>query len=201
MRFFWKGVMIMAIVTGVAGKSSAGDGWKKQPGTYAVFDTTLGSVVCRLFPDKAPETVANFTGLAEGKKEFTDPKTRAKTKKPFYDGLVFHRVIPGFMIQGGDPLGTGSGGPGYEFEDEFAPGLGFTKPGLLAMANRGPGTNGSQFFITVAATEWLTGKHTIFGEVIEGMDVVLKIANTPRDGGDRPKTPVVVNSLKIETVK
>jgi peptidyl-prolyl cis-trans isomerase A (cyclophilin A) len=201
MRSFWKGVVIsMAIVTGMSGVSSA-ENWKSKPGTYAVFDTTLGTVVCRLFPDKSPKTVDNFVGLAEGTKPFKDPKTGAQVKRPYYDGLIFHRVIPNFMIQGGCPLGTGTGGPGYEFEDEFVPGLGFNKPGLLAMANRGPATNGSQFFITTAATDWLTGRHTIFGEVVEGYDVVEKISKTPRDGGDRPNTPVVLNKLKIERVK
>jgi peptidyl-prolyl cis-trans isomerase A (cyclophilin A) len=199
MRFFWKGVLIMAIVSSMAGASSA-QNWQDQPGVYAVFDTTLGKVVCRLFPDKAPKTVENFTGLAEGTKEFKDPKTGAKTKRPYYDGLIFHRVIPNFMIQGGCPLGTGSGGPGYEFDDEFAPGLGFSKPGLLAMANRGPGTNGSQFFITVAPTDWLNNRHTIFGEVVEGMDVVQKIATT-KSVSDRPVTPVVINKLTIERKK
>ena len=168
-------------------------------GTLAVFETTMGRMVVRLFPDKAPKTVDNFVGLAEGTKEFTDPRTGQKVKRPFYDGLIFHRVIPGFMIQGGCPLGTGTGGPGYQFEDEVGTGLTFQKPGVLAMANPGvPDSNGSQFFITVAPTTWLQDKHTIFGEVVEGYDVVVRIANTPRGAQDRPNTPVVINKLSIE---
>src|ERR687896_2760041 len=128
--------------------------------TFANFKTSEGDFKVRLFDDKAPKTVANFVGLAEGSKEFTDPKTRQKTARPFYDGLIFHRVIDGFMIQGGDPLGTGTGGPGYEFADEFDPGLRFDRPYLLAMANAGPGTNGSQFFITVSAQPHLNDRHT-----------------------------------------
>jgi peptidyl-prolyl cis-trans isomerase A (cyclophilin A) len=190
----------MAMIASMGGGALAGDGWRKQPGTYAVFDTTMGTMVCRLFPDKAPVTVENFIGLAEGTKEFTDPKTGAAAKRPFYDGLVFHRVIPNFMIQGGCPLGRGTGGPGYRFEDEFAPGLTFDKPGMLAMANSGPATNGSQFFITVAPTPWLLNHHTIFGEIVDGLDISTKIANTARDGQDRPKTPVVVNKLTIERI-
>jgi peptidyl-prolyl cis-trans isomerase A (cyclophilin A) len=172
-----------------------------KPGHYAVFDTTLGEITCELFPDKAPVTVQNFVGLANGTKEFVDSKTRARTKRAYYDGLVFHRVIPKFMIQGGCPLGTGTGGPGYNFQDEFSKDLSFDKPGRLAMANAGPGTNGSQFFITVAPTDWLDNHHTIFGQVAKGMDVVDKIVNTPKGANDRPKTPVVMNSVKIVEVK
>jgi peptidyl-prolyl cis-trans isomerase A (cyclophilin A) len=172
-----------------------------KPGQYAIFDTTLGEITVELFPDKAPVTVQNFVGLANGTKEFVDPKTRERSKRPYYDGLGFHRVIPKFMIQGGCPLGTGTGGPGYNFQDEFSKDLSFNKPGLLAMANAGPGTNGSQFFITVAPTEWLDNKHTIFGQVVKGMDVVDKIVNTPKGANDRPKTPVVMNSVKIVDVK
>lgn len=202
MKFPWKGgLIIMAMIASMGGGAAAADGWRKQAGTYALFDTTMGMVVCRLFPDEAPNTVDNFVGLAEGTKEFTDPKTGAKTKRAFYDGLIFHRIIPNFMIQGGCPLGRGTGGPGYQFEDEFAPGLTFQKPGMLAMANSGPATNGSQFFITVAPTPWLQDRHTIFGEVVEGWDVVVKIANAPRDGQDRPKTPITIKKLSIERVK
>jgi peptidyl-prolyl cis-trans isomerase A (cyclophilin A) len=168
-----------------------------KPGTYAVFETSLGKITCRLFKDQAPKTVENFVGLASGTKEFSDPKTRQRAKRAFYDGLVFHRVIPDFMIQGGCPLGTGTGGPGYQFEDEFVKELAFDKPGKLAMANSGPNTNGSQFFITVGATTWLNNHHTIFGEVVEGYDVVEKISTTPRDRGDRPKTSVSLNSVRI----
>ena len=172
-----------------------------KPGVYAVFETTLGEITCRLFPEKTPKTFENFTGLAKGTKEFVDPKTRQKTKRAFYDGLTFHRVIPKFMIQGGCPLGTGTGDAGYKFQDEFSKDLKFDKPGKLAMANAGPNTNGSQFFITVAPTDWLNNHHTIFGEVVKGYDVVEKIANLPRDRSDRPSTPVVMNAVKIVEVK
>jgi peptidyl-prolyl cis-trans isomerase A (cyclophilin A) len=172
-----------------------------KPGYYAVFDTTLGEITCELFPDKAPVTVQNFVGLANGSKEFVDSQTRERTKRPFYNGLVFHRVIPKFMIQGGCPLGSGTGGPGYKFQDEFSAELSFDRPGRLAMANAGPGTNGSQFFITVAPTDWLDNHHTIFGQVVKGQDVVDKIVNTPRGANDRPKTPVVMNTVKIVEVK
>src|SRR5205823_7789884 len=134
-----------------------------------------GNFTVRLFEEEAPNTVANFAGLAEGTKEWTDPKGAGKVKKPYYDGLIFHRVIDGFMIQGGDPLGTGTGGPGFKFADEFSPKLRHSKPGLLSMANSGPNTNGGQFFITLAATPWLDNRHSIFGEVVDGMDVVQKI--------------------------
>jgi len=171
----------------------------RTPGTYAVFETSEGNIVCRLFEKDAPKTVANFTELAEGKREWTHPSTRKKSKDPLYHGTIFHRVIPDFMIQGGDPQGTGMGGPGYQFEDETkgSPHR-FDKAGKLAMANAGPNTNGSQFFITVGNTEWLTGKHTIFGEVVEGYDVVEKISKAPRNRQDRPNQEVVVKSVKIE---
>ncbi|HEY3448315.1 MAG TPA: peptidylprolyl isomerase [Myxococcales bacterium] len=142
---------------------------------YATFKTSMGDIVIKLFPKDAPKTVANFVGLATGEKEWTDPRTQAKSTAPLYDGSIFHRVIPDFMIQGGDPLGKGTGGPGYQFEDEFQSGKSFSKPGLLAMANAGPNTNGSQFFITEVATTWLNNKHTIFGEVVKGFDLVPKI--------------------------
>lgn len=173
----------------------------RQPGTYAVFDTTEGKIVCRLFEKDAPKTVANFVELAEGKREWTHPVTRKKSKDHLYDGTIFHRVIPDFMIQGGDPAGTGMGGPGYQFEDETrgSPHK-FDRPGKLAMANAGPNTNGSQFFITVGDTSWLTGKHTIFGEVVEGQDVVDKITRVPRNRQDRPAKDVVLNSVTIERV-
>jgi len=173
----------------------------RQPGTYATFTTTEGTIVCRLFEKEAPKTVLNFVELAEGKRDWTHPVSRKKSKDRLYDGTIFHRVIPNFMIQGGDPAGNGMGGPGYQFEDETkgSPHK-FDKAGKLAMANAGPNTNGSQFFITVAATDWLTDHHTIFGEVVKGYDIVEKIAGVARDRSDRPNTPVVMNSVKIVEV-
>jgi peptidyl-prolyl cis-trans isomerase A (cyclophilin A) len=164
----------------------------------ATLATTQGTVTVRLFPDHAPKTVRNFVELAEGGREWTNPTTRAKTKDKLYNGTIFHRVITGFMIQGGDPLGTGTGGPGYKFADEIHPDLRFDRPYLLAMANAGPGTNGSQFFITVAPTPWLSGKHTIFGEVISGIDVIDAIIRVPTAPGDRPVTDVVLQSVTIQ---
>jgi peptidyl-prolyl cis-trans isomerase A (cyclophilin A) len=164
----------------------------------ATLTTTQGTVTVRLFPDHAPKTVRNFVELAEGGREWTNPTTRATSKDKLYDGTIFHRVITGFMIQGGDPLGTGTGGPGYRFADEIHPDLGFDKPYLLAMANSGPGTNGSQFFITTVPTPWLTGKHTIFGEVISGADVVEKISRVQTVPGDRPVQDVVLESVTIQ---
>ncbi|HUY82702.1 MAG TPA: peptidylprolyl isomerase [Acidobacteriaceae bacterium] len=173
----------------------------RQPGTYAVFNTSEGQIVVRLFEKDAPITVANFVELAEGKREWVHPVTREKSTNKLYDGTIFHRVIPNFMIQGGDPAGSGMGGPGYKFEDETksSPHK-LNAPGKLAMANAGPNTNGSQFFITVAATDWLTGRHTIFGEVVEGQAVAEKISLVPRNGQDKPHTPVVIESLAIERV-
>lgn len=170
---------------------------KKGKPMFALFETNKGNFKVKLFNDKSPKTVANFVGLADGTKAWTDPKTGKEVKKPFYDGLIFHRVIPNFMIQGGCPLGNGTGGPGYKFEDEFSD-LKFDKPGLLAMANAGPNTNGSQFFVTVAATPWLNNRHTIFGEVVEGMDVVDQIATVKTGPMDKPVEPVVINHIKIE---
>ena len=164
----------------------------------ARFTTSEGPFTVQLFEAEAPNTVSNFVGLAEGTKEWTDPRSGQKVKRPFYNGLIFHRVISGFMIQGGDPLGTGTGGPGYKFGDEFHPKLRHTKAGLLSMANAGPGTNGSQFFITLAPTSWLDNKHTIFGEVVEGMDVIQKIGSTPTSKpADRPLKPITIESLDI----
>jgi peptidyl-prolyl cis-trans isomerase A (cyclophilin A) len=169
-----------------------------MPHVHARFVTTEGTFTARLMPDHAPQTVANFVGLASGAKEWTDPKTRGKRRDPFYDGTVFHRVIDGFMIQGGDPLGTGTGGPGFEFADETPDdGPAFDRPGLLAMANAGPNTNGSQFFVTVTRTPHLTGKHTIFGEVIEGYDVVESISKVGTDRRDRPKKDVILERIEI----
>ena len=171
------------------------------PGTYAKFHTSEGNIVVRLFEIDAPVTVKNFIELAEGAKEWLHPVTRAKSKDKLFNGTIFHRVIPDFMIQGGDPAGNGMGGPGYKFEDETkgSPHK-FDKPGKLAMANAGPNTNGSQFFITVAPTPWLTGNHTIFGEVVEGQEVVVKISKVPRNTQDKPHKPVVLESVVIERV-
>jgi peptidyl-prolyl cis-trans isomerase A (cyclophilin A) len=164
----------------------------------ATLTTTQGTVTVRLFPDHAPKTVRNFVELAEGGREWIDPQTGARTKDKLYDGTIFHRVITSFMIQGGDPLGNGTGGPGYKFADEIHPDLRFDKPYLLAMANSGPGTNGSQFFITTVPTPWLNGKHTIFGEVISGADVVENISRVQTRPGDRPVTDVVLQSVTIQ---
>ena len=171
-----------------------------QPGTYAHFDTTEGKFTIRLFDKEAPNTVANFVGLAEGTKEWTDPGTGQKGKGPFYDGVVFHRVISGFMIQGGDRLGQGTGGPGYQFGDEFHPSLRHGKAGVLSMANAGPNTNGSQFFITLGPTPHLDNRHSVFGEVVEGLDVVKRIGAVPTGRQDRPVTPVVMNKVTIERI-
>ena len=168
-----------------------------EPGMYAVMDTSMGRIVIELFPDKAPKTVENFVGLAEGTKEWTDPRTGEKSTEPLYDGTIFHRVIPQFMIQGGDPLGQGTGGPGYKFEDEFDPSLKFDKPGLLAMANSGPNTNGSQFFITQVPTPHLNNHHTIFGQVVEGQGVVNSIVGVPRGPNDKPMADVVLEKVTI----
>ena len=173
---------------------------KRKPGLYAIFQTNQGTIVCELYDKDAPITVKNFVDLAEGTKEWKDPRTGAMKKTHYFDGITFHRVIPEFMIQGGDPTGTGTGGPGYKFQDEFSPKLKFDKPGRLAMANAGPGTNGSQFFITEGNTEFLNNKHTIFGQVIEGMDNVKKIARVPRNASDKPNQPVVIEKLTIERV-
>ena len=165
---------------------------------HAEFATTEGSFTVRLFDQEVPDTVANFVGLAEGTKEWTHPGTRQKmTNTPFYDGIVFHRVIDGFMIQGGDPLGQGIGGPGYQFKDEFHPQLRHSKAGILSMANAGPNTNGSQFFITLGPTPHLDNRHSVFGEVTEGMEVVRRIGTTPTGRQDRPVKEVVINSVKI----
>jgi peptidyl-prolyl cis-trans isomerase A (cyclophilin A) len=173
----------------------------RTPGTYAIFQTNQGTIVTRLFESDAPVTVKNFIELAEGAREWTHPGTGVKSSDKLFDGTIFHRVIPDFMIQGGDPTGTGMGGPGYRFADETKGSAHkFDKPGKLAMANSGPNTNGCQFFITVAPTEWLTGKHTIFGEVIEGQDIVVKISKVARGPQDKPQTPVVLESVTIERV-
>jgi peptidyl-prolyl cis-trans isomerase A (cyclophilin A) len=165
----------------------------------AHFTTSEGRFTARLFDAETPNTVANFAGLADGSKEWTDPRSGRKVKQPYYDGTVFHRVIDGFMIQGGDPLGQGTGGPGYTFADEFHPKLRHSKAGILSMANRGPNTNGGQFFITLAATPWLDDKHSVFGEITDGIDVVRKIGSTPTSKpGDRPVKPITIESVTIE---
>jgi len=166
---------------------------------YAHFTTSEGRFTARLFETETPNTVANFVGLAEGTKEWTDPRTRRTEKKPLYNGTIFHRVIDGFMIQGGDPLGSGTGGPGYRFSDEFHPTLRHAKAGVLSMANSGPNTNGSQFFITLVPTPWLDNKHSVFGEIVEGMEVVKKIGGTPTSKpGDKPLKPIAIESVTIE---
>jgi peptidyl-prolyl cis-trans isomerase A (cyclophilin A) len=164
----------------------------------ATFETSMGSFTVRLMPEHAPKTVDNFVSLARGDREWTDPRDGQSKTQPLYDGTIFHRVISDFMIQGGDPRGTGTGGPGYTFEDEVSDGPSFDRPGLLAMANAGPGTNGSQFFVTVAATPWLTGKHTIFGEVVDGYDVVERISTTETGPRDRPQPDVVLERVRVD---
>jgi len=169
----------------------------KKPPT-AIFHTTAGDLTCELFPSNAPKTVKNFIGLATGTKEWTDPKTGEKTKRPLFDGTIFHRVIPNFMIQGGDPLGQGTGGPGYSFEDEFDSSLTFDRPGRLAMANSGPNTNGSQFFITEVPTPHLNGRHTIFGQCDDAsVELVKKIARVPTGRADRPVDPIKITHIQI----
>ena len=169
----------------------------------ATLHTNLGDIRLELFAEQAPETVSNFVGLATGEKTWTDPRTKEQSNAPLYSGVIFHRVIPGFMIQGGDPLGTGTGGPGYTFDDEIDPSLTFTQPYILAMANAGrrlgKGTNGSQFFITTAPTEWLQGKHTIFGEVADdaSRQVVDTISAVSTDPRDRPLEDVVITSVTV----
>ena len=185
-----------------AGLATAGEKEKSvaEP-LYATLKTNMGAIVIRLFEDKAPKTVENFVGLAAGTKEWTDPRTGQKVKQPLYNGTIFHRVIPGFMIQGGDPLGRGTGGPGYRFADEFHPDLRHNKAGILSMANAGPNTNGSQFFITLAPTPHLDNKHSLFGEVVQGQEVVVAIANSPRGANDRPVKDAVLQEVVISRGK
>ena len=165
---------------------------------FAKFATTLGNFTVRLYDTETPKTVENFVGLAEGTKEWTDPRSNTRVTQPYYDGVIFHRVIDGFMIQSGDPLGQGIGGPGYNFADEFHPKLRHNKAGILSMANRGPNTNGGQFFITLAPTPHLDDRHSVFGEVVEGMDVVRAIGSTATGDRDRPVTDIVIQSITIE---
>ena len=166
-------------------------------GLYAIFETTLGEMICRLEEEKTPETVKNFVGLATGEKEYTDPNTGKKSNEPFYDGTVFHRIIKNFMIQGGDRLGQGTGGPGYRFKDEFHSSLKHSRAGVLSMANAGPNTNGSQFFITLVPTPWLDGKHYVFGEVVKGADVLQKLGSVPTGSMDRPREEVQLKKVRI----
>ena len=173
---------------------------KLEPGVYAHFTTTEGDFTARLFDRETPKTVENFVALAEGTKEWVDATTGKKVKRPYYDGIIFHRIISGFMIQGGDPTGTGRGGPGYTFADEFNPALRHGKAGILSMANAGPNTNGSQFFITLAPTPHLDNRHTVFGEVVDGMDVIRRIGQVATARGDRPLKDVVMEKLTIERV-
>lgn len=172
-----------------------------SPGLYARFETTLGNFTVELFESKVPKTVGIFTGLADGTMEWTHPGTGEKHTTPYYDGIIFHRVIDGFMIQGGDPLGKGYGGPGFQFADEFHPDLRHDKAGILSMANAGPNTNGSQFFITLGPTPHLDRRHSVFGQVVEGLDVIRIIGRTPTDAQDRPKTPVVMQKVTIQRVE
>jgi peptidyl-prolyl cis-trans isomerase A (cyclophilin A) len=188
--------LLAASIAAILGVNMADAQEKKGP-LYATMKTSLGDIVLVLFEDKAPKTVANFVGLATGSKEWTDPKTGEKMKRPLYNGTIFHRVIPDFMIQGGDPLGRGTGGPGYRFEDEFSPDLRHSKPGILSMANAGPNTNGSQFFITLKATPWLDNRHSVFGEVVKGQEVVSAIVATPRGANDKPVKDVVLKEVVI----
>ena len=190
---------LLVFVLGAFAGATAKD---KKPGLYATLETSMGNIVIKLFEEEAPITVANFVDLATGKKEWTHPGTREKmVGKLFYDGIIFHRVIPNFMIQTGDPLGLGVGGPGYTIPDEFHKKLKCDRPGRLGMANSGPNTGGSQFFITHVPTPHLTGKHTIFGQVVEGQKLVTKIGGVPRGAGDKPHTPVVINHVIIERVE
>jgi peptidyl-prolyl cis-trans isomerase A (cyclophilin A) len=190
----------MGIAAPALGAPRAGRRSRVEAGTYAQFDTTEGSFTVRLFDKEAPKTVENFVGLAEGTKEWRDPSSGEKKSAPYYDGVTFHRVIKDFMIQGGDRLGTGTGGPGYNFADEFHPARRHSGAGILSMANAGPNTNGSQFFITLGPTPHLDNRHTVFGEVVEGLDVVKKIGVVPTGRQDRPVKPVVMNKVTIKRV-
>ncbi|MGH7793880.1 MAG: peptidylprolyl isomerase [Candidatus Binatia bacterium] len=193
---FKKLLVIVSLLFSVS-VAPAAESPEKTGSVYATLKTSMGYIVIRLFDDKAPKTVDNFVGLANGTKEWNDPKNSEKVKRPLYNGTIFHRVIPGFMIQGGDPLGNGTGGPGFRFADEFHADLRHSKPGILSMANAGPNTNGSQFFITQKATPWLDGRHSVFGEVVKGQNVVAAIINVPRDSRDRPVKDVVIKEVVI----
>ena len=192
-----KNLFIVATLVAVFAFGQTAHSQEKKGPLYATLKTSMGDIVIQLYDDKAPKTVANFVGLASGTKEWTDSKTGEKMKKPLYNGTIFHRVIPGFMIQGGDPLGNGTGGPGFRFEDEFHPDLRHTKGGILSMANAGPNTNGSQFFITLAPTLYLDNRHSVFGEVVKGQEVVVAIGAVSRDSRDRPIKDVVLKEVVI----
>ncbi len=174
---------------------------QRKEGLYVILETSMGRIVCKFYEKEAPKTVANFVELAQGDKEWVDPKTGEKVKKRFFNGLIFHRVIPDFMIQGGCPLGNGTGGPGYRFEDEISPDLHFDRAGILAMANSGPNTNGSQFFITTVPTPWLDGKHTIFGRVVKGQEVVDAISKVEKGFQDKPIKPIKIQWVMIHEEK
>lgn len=173
---------------------------EREPGLYGRLETTMGTIVVKFYEKESPITVKNFVDLAQGRKAWRDPKTGQMVRRPLYNGVTFHRVIPGFMIQGGDPTGTGMGDPGFTIPDEFHPSLKFDRPGRLAMANAGPRTGNCQFFITEVPTPHLNGAHTIFGQVVEGQEVVSKIARVPRDANDKPRTPVRITRVVIERV-
>ena len=198
----WPMVLVCGMLLGLPGVTAGAEKEKKvsEP-LFATFKTSMGDIVVRLHEDKAPKTVENFVGLATGTKEWTDPKTGQKVKRPLYSGTIFHRIIPNFMIQGGDPLGSGRGGPGYRFNDEFHPDLKHNKPGILSMANAGPNTNGSQFFITTIPTPHLDNRHSVFGEVVKGQEVIVAIGNVPRGPGDRPQKDVVLQEVVISREK
>jgi peptidyl-prolyl cis-trans isomerase A (cyclophilin A) len=193
----FKRLLIILTLLATVSLGAAAETPEKKGPVYATLKTSMGDIVIQLFEDKAPKTVANFIGLATGTKEWTDPKTSEKVKRPLYNGTIFHRVIPGFMIQGGDPLGNGTGGPGFRFEDEFHPDLRHTKGGIFSMANAGPNTNGSQFFITLAPTLHLDNRHSVFGEVVKGQEIVVAIGNASRDMRDRPIKDVVLKEVVI----
>lgn len=197
MKFVVYGIITTFLFVGMGCYQTVNKGEKLM----VIFETTMGKISCKLFEKETPITVKNFIDLAEGKIEWMDPKSGEKVKKRFYDGLIFHRVIPNFMIQGGCPIGNGTGGPGYQFQDEIVPTITFDRPGKLAMANAGPGTNGSQFFITHIPTPWLNGHHTIFGEVVDGQDVVMAIGNAQKGPGDKPLTPVILQKVTIQRSK
>ena len=192
---------LTAAVTLCAGSAGTNVTLPDTPGLYAVIYTSMGNIVCRLFEKEAPKTVANFRGLATGSKPWKDPDTGAMKRQPLYSGTTFHRVIPQFMIQGGDPLGNGEGDPGYEFGDEINPSLNFDRPGVLAMANHGPNTDGCQFFITVAPAPHLNGHYTIFGEVVSGQEVANAISQVPRNEDDKPLMPVKILRIAIRRIE